>query len=173
MKKRILLVLVCMILTTCGCVSSAQEGAELLQQGQLEEAQAKFQESVNEGMELAESYRGLGLCYFEQEKYEEALTAFEQALNEGTEQTATLYNLSGICALKMGDASHALYYFEQGQQFEDASEELLQEMAFNVIVCYEELDEYGLAKEAVDEYLMRYPDDRTALKEQEFLSTQS
>lgn len=173
LKRRIGLLLLFAILTFTGCVSSVEEGSSLLEERKYAEAQKKFQASVDEGKELAEAYRGLGICYWEQENYEEALAAFEQALNEGAEPTATLYNLAGISALKMGDAGHALFYFEEGQAFEGASEELLQEMAFNVIVCYEELDEYELAKEKLDEYLLKYPDDEKAVKEQEFLSTQS
>lgn len=173
MKKKIGMMVMAMLLLMVGCASKTEEAATLLKEGKFAEAAAKYEESVDEGKELAESFRGLGICYFEQEKYEEALTAFEQALNEGTEETATLYNLCGISALNMGDAGSAVYYFEEGQRFADAGQELLKEMAFNVIVCYEELGEYELAKEAADTYLEQYPDDEKVLKEQEFLSTQS
>lgn len=173
LKKKIIIVLTLILVLAAGCTSNVEEGATLLNEEKFAEAAQKYQASIEEGKELAESFRGLGICYFKQEKYEEALQAFSQALNEGTEATATLYNLCGICELKIGDAGGAVFYFEEGQQFADASEELLQEMAFNVIVCYEELGEYELAKEAVDTYLEKYPDDEKALKEQEFLSTQS
>lgn len=173
MEKRIIIgLLAVMLLAFAGCKSNTEEGTALLNEGDFASATEKYQAAIEDGKELAESYRGLGICYFEQERYEEALAAFEQSLNEGTEATATLYNLCGVSALKIGNAQHALFYFEEGQTFE-ASEELLKEMAFNVIVCYEMLDEYELAKEAVDDYLSKYPDDEKALKEQEFLSTQS
>lgn len=173
MKKKIILLLTIVVLAFSGCKSAVEEAGEFLTEQRFEEAIEQYNASIEAGDELAESFRGLGICYFEQEQYEDALKALEQSLNEGAEVNAIIYNLCGICAMKTDDVSRAVYYFEEGQRFDDASEELRQEMAFNVIVCYEELDEYELAKEAAQKYIDNYPDDERAAKELEFLETQS
>ena len=61
----------------------------------------EFQDAVDKKKNLGEAYRGLGLCYWEQKKYEKAEKALEKALKNGTEETATLYNILGICDLEL------------------------------------------------------------------------
>lgn len=172
-KKRICLIIACMLLGMTGCASKVEEGSNLLEEQKYEEAQVKFQEAIDAEKDLAEAYRGLGFCYYEQENYEEALNAFELALNAGAEETAALYNLAGISAMQTGEYETAVFYFENGSELADAGEELKQEMAFNLVVSYEQLGELGLAKEKLEEYVRAYPDDETAQKELEFLNTQS
>ena len=65
-----------------------------------------------------------------------------------------------------------VYYFENGQELSGAGKELLKEMAYNLVVAYEKAGDYQSAKEKLDSYLKANPDDKKALKEQEFLNTQ-
>ncbi len=96
----------------------------------------------------------------------------EKALKNGTEETATLYNILGICDLELDKPEKAVYYFENGQELSGAGKELLKEMAYNLVVAYEKAGDYQSAKEKLDSYLKANPDDKKALKEQEFLNTQ-
>lgn len=174
MKKRLICtVMAVMLLCVTACRSNFEKGSALLEEQKIEEAKEAFSKSIEKEKDVADSYRGLGFCYYEEENYEEALKAFEQALNEGTKITAPLYNLAGICAMKTGAYEKAVFYFEDGQKQEGAGEELLQEMAFNLVVSYEQLGELGLAKEKLQDYVSRYPEDEKAAKELEFLNTQS
>lgn len=43
---------------------------------------------------------------------------------------------------------------------------------YNPVVAYEKAGDYQSAKEKLDSYLKANPDDKKALKEQEFLNTQ-
>ena len=43
-------------------------------------AQENFQKAVEDKKNVADSYRGLGIAYYEQEKYKDALAAFENAV---------------------------------------------------------------------------------------------
>ena len=160
------------MLTFSGCASSVSEGTKFLKEGNYKEAADKFQESIDKEKNLGEAYRGLGLCYWEEEDYENASQAFGKALENGAEETATIYNMLGICALKMEKPEKAVYYFENGQNFPDAGQELLKEMSFNLIAAYEQVGDFQKAKEKLDAYVELYPDDERALKEQEFLNTQ-
>ena len=82
--------------------------------------------------------------------------------------------LSDILAkyLELDKPEKAVYYFENGQELSGAGKELLKEMAYNLVVAYEKAGDYQSAKEKLDSYLKANPDDKKALKEQEFLNTQ-
>ena len=49
--------------------------------------------------------------------------------------------------------------------------ELIRELRFNEIVCYEKLSDWRTAKIKEDEYLTLYPDDEVMQKESLFLKT--
>jgi len=112
-----------------------------------------------------------GTKYLEEKDYKNA-EALEKALKNGTEETATLYNILGICDLELDKPEKAVYYFENGKELSGAGKELLKEMAYNLVVAYEKAGDYQSAKEKLDSYLKANPDDKKALKEQEFLNTQ-
>ena len=96
-----------------------------------------------------------------------------------------MYNLLGISAMKLEAYDSALEAFESGIEFpetetyQDAEGNeqtvdyaaVLQEMKFNRIVCLEKRLDWEKAKEAIETYINEYPDDETAQKEAEFLST--
>ena len=171
-KYSLVMLLLAVMLATSGCTSIVKEGTELLEEGNYTEAAEKFQESVDKGKDLGEAWRGLGICYWEEEDYEKAEKAFGNALQNGSEETATIFNMLGICALMTDKPEKAVYYFENGQEFPDAGQELLKEMSFNLIAAYEQVGDYQKAKEKLEVYLSLYPDDERALKEKEFLNTQ-
>lgn len=134
---------------------------------------------------IAEAYRGLGLVSFELEQYEEVQTYLQKAIELNGEATPILYNLLGISAMKLEAYDSALEAFESGIEFpetetyQDAEGNeqtvdyaaVLQEMKFNRIVCLEKRLDWEKAKEAIETYINEYPDDETAQKEAEFLST--
>lgn len=174
-KKRdfmVILILSCVIFTGCAN-NTVEQGSEFLEKMDYSQAQEKFQAAIGVGKNLPEAYRGLGLCYWEQEEYEQAKEAFGKALDNGADKTATLYNLLGVCELKLEHPEKAVYYFEEGQKLPDGEPELLQEMAFNLIVSYEKAGDYVTAREKLEVYVSAYPDDERAAKELEFLNTQA
>lgn len=173
MKKKIMSLLCVCLLIFSGCSSLAGQGAELLEAEKYEEAVEQFKASIDKGQNLPQSYEGLGIAYLELEEFENAVWAFEQAVGKGAKETAVLCNLAGVGSLRSEQYQKAINYFEKGLELEGASEELAKEMSFNLIVSYEKLGKYQKAKEKLDEYLSAYPDDEKALKEQEFLNTQS
>lgn len=173
MKKGIMIVAFCMLISFTGCGSLVDKGTDLLGEEKYEEAQAVFQEAIEKEKDLSEAYRGLGISYMEQGEYEKALWAFEKALGEGTKESAVLDNLMGICGLRSGQSQKAVNYFEKAEAYSDLEEELSREIIWNLVVSYEEQGEYQKAKEKLEQYLSEYPDDEKALKEQEFLKTQS
>lgn len=181
MKRTILCSLVFSVCLLTGCASSLKDGTEAMEEGQYAEAVTAFQKAAEEEKNTAEAYRGLGMAYYEQEDYQAARDAFEQALSAGGEKTPALYNLMGICGMQMEDHVYALEQFTQGIELSQNSgtsaeeaesfSEVLQEMRFNQIVCYERLGDWENAKAKMTEYLQVYPDDAKAKREAKFLQT--
>ena len=62
-------------------------------------------------------------------------------------------------------------YYEKALDHSDCSDDMKQEIQFNVIVCYEKLEDWDNAKVKLEDYVTAYPDDEKAAKEAEFLKT--
>ena len=162
-----------------GCGSLQKSGVDALEKGEYEEALADFQEMTESGGEdAAEGYRGLGMTYYEMEDYENALEAFRNAADNGAEQTIQMYNLMGICAMQTEDYASALEYIQSGLALTSTSDgadkadaDLVQEMKYNEIICYEQQADWENAKTKAAEYLSEYPDDEAVQKEAQFLET--
>ena len=78
-KRIIPLILACMMLAGCG-QNVYKKGVESLENKDYVAAQENFQKAVEDKKNVADSYRGLGIAYYEQEKYKDALAAFENAV---------------------------------------------------------------------------------------------
>lgn len=163
--------LLCLALTGCGS-KAIEEGTTYLEDGNYKKAVTKFKEAVDKGQDTGEAYRGIGMAKWELGEYEAALSAFQSALDNGAEKTAALYNFLGSCELKLDNPKEALNYYNLGQECDDASKELMQEMKYNEIVEYEELGKWENARTKLKEYVKDYPDDERGTKEAEFLETQ-
>ena len=74
-KRIIPLILACMMLAGCG-QNVYKKGVESLENKDYAAAQENFQKAVEDKKNVADSYRGLGIAYYEQEKYKDALAAF-------------------------------------------------------------------------------------------------
>lgn len=179
MKKRWIIILAAVAVAGVigGCSNPQKSGVSALEKGDYEEALADFEEMTQSG-DAAEGYRGLGMTYYEMEDYENALESFRQAAENGAKQTIQMYNLMGICAMQTEDYKSALDYIQSGLALmstsdgaDKADEDLVQEMKYNEIICYEKQADWENAKEKVTEYLEAYPDDETVQKEAEFLET--
>ena len=169
--KAVIAAVVLAALSLTGCSAPSEKGLEYLQEEEYDKAIEEFQKAVDKDDNPGDAYRGIGIAKWEQEDYEGALEAFKSALENGAEKTGTLYNFIGCCALRVGDASSALNYFNLGISQEDNSEELLQEMKFNVVSAYEQMEDWESAMSKLQAYLQEYPDDEKAQKEMTFLET--
>lgn len=189
-KKMMLAAVLCMTVPTVasGCANSAKAGTEALKAGDYKEAQAQFEKLTEDkdAKKAAEGYRGLAMTYYEQEEYGSALDAFKKAVDGGAVQTTQIYNLMGICAIQTEDYEAALEYIQAGLAMAETdtdgkeektsengkdSSEMLQEMRYNEVVCYEKIADWENAKQKASEYLIEYPEDTAMEREAEFLET--
>ena len=95
----------------------------------------------------------------------------KKALENDAEKTGTIYNMIGNCDLKLGKAKEALNYYNLGLAQEDSGKKMKKEMQYNIIVAYEQMEDWESAKVKLEEYLENYPNDKSAKKEAEFLKT--
>ncbi|MDD2981153.1 MAG: tetratricopeptide repeat protein [Hespellia sp.] len=182
MKKAVGVALA-MTLALTGCTNYVEDGTSQLETGSYTEAIATFEKAVEKEQGVAEAYRGIGLANYELEKYEEAKSALDSAIENGGEATPTLYNIMGICDMKMENYASALNNFNMGISLAEGTQEnesedskadyteVKQEMEFNMVVCYEKQFDWANAKAKMVDYISKYPDDAAAQKEAQFLET--
>jgi len=155
-------------------VTYVEAGIEELYAGNFTEAIALFETAISEQQEVDEAWRGIGLARFRLQDFAGASEALQAALDAEAEETPIIYNLLGISAMKRRDYSEAIRLFEQGILVDDGTETyatVVQEMRFNLIVCYERLLDWEMARVKAQEYIALYPDDEAARKAAEFLET--
>ena len=169
MKKIAGIIVILLMLT--GCSGNIKDGVAMLQEEKYEEAMKAFEKDIQKERNLDEAYRGLGISYFELENYEEAVRAFELALQNETKETSTLFSFLGASYLETGEYEKALDAYERALACKDISEELTQEVQFNLIAVYEHMANWDAAKKQMDKYRKAYPDDSRIEKEAEFLET--
>lgn len=194
MKKKLGLISlslsILLLFTGCEASDPVQTGTTLLKEKKYEEAITSFETAIEKEQNESEAFRGVGIAQYELGNYEDALTAFNQALEfEDAVKTPTIYNLMGICSMKLTDYQGAVNNFnagilvsenekknktgdaETGKEEDTDYTEVLKEMRYNLIVSYEKLEDWENAKQAVADYLENYPDDEVAQKEAAFLET--
>lgn len=170
------------------CANPQKDGTAALEEGNYEEALAQFQEAAesDDREKSAEGYRGLGIAYYESGEYAQALEAFQKAVELGAKETVQLYHLMSVCGMQTwtdqtedeSAYTSVLEYIQTGLALADSgsSEEapdadMIREMKYNEIICYEKLADWENAREKANEYLSEYPDDEAVRKEAEFLET--
>ncbi len=170
--KTSILMLAMLGLMLTGCVKSTyHQGMESLENKDYTAAVQQFEEAVKEEKNVADSYRGIGIAYFEQQNYEEAVNAFQSALAQDAKETGALYNMLGVSYMYLEQYEEAIQAYETGIGFDDCTSEMLQEMRFNIISAYEKLEDWEQARQKLTEYVQDYPDDEVAKKEADFLET--
>ena len=89
---------------------------------------------------------------------------------KGVKMEINEFHINNILTdMEKKEYQNALAAFQAGKQIEGNS--LMQTLCFNEIVAYEYLEDYQQAEVLMNAYLQNYPDDQTAIREQQFLST--
>lgn len=134
--------------------------------GDYQKAYLALEEAKDKGG--ADSYLYLGRAYEATGDYNYASSVYNNYLSKQG-PNAEIYNQLGLCEMSKKEYQKALDAFQAGKQIEGSS--LMQTLSFNEIVAYEYLEEYQKASVLLNAYLQNYPDDQTAIREQQFLST--
>lgn len=166
----LLLIISAVLLTGCGKYEY-KKGIKELENGNAEEAADHFEKAAEKEYNLGDSYRGTGIARWESGDYEGAAKAFKAALKNGAEKTGTIYGFLGACSMKLKEWENAIEYYEKGLKREDCTEEMAQEMKYNIIAAYEKLKDWETVKAKTAEYAAEYPEDEKMAKEAEFFET--
>lgn len=158
------------ILTGCS-LNPSEAGVEYLQNKDYDNAIASFEKAIEEDINVADAYRGIGMAKWEQQDYAGSLAAFNSALNAGAKEDGTLYNLMGCSALNLQNYTDAITYFEKALEDTEISDDLIKEASYNLILAYEGNGDVDTVKSKLSEYVEKYPDDEAAKKANEFWST--
>lgn len=134
--------------------------------GEYQQAALALEEARQKGG--AESYLYLGRSYEAIGEYNYAANVYSSYIAKDS-QNAEVYNQLGLCEMARLDYQKALDAFQSAMKIENNG--MMQTLLFNEIMAYEYLGEYQKAAVLMESYLKNYPDDETALREQQFLST--
>ena len=169
--KKLLLVMIVLSLLLTGCVGNIKDGVKLLEAGKYEEAKEVFQEDIEKKKNLDEAYHGMGIACFELGEYEKAGEAFELALENKAKETAEICSFLGACYIEAEEYKKALDIYEKALADEKLTDELEQEIQYNLIAVYEHMGNWDAAKKQMEKYTKAYPDDERVEKEADFLET--
>jgi hypothetical protein len=87
----------------------AREAAQLMNTGQVEDARARFLQSVEVDPGYSEGYVGVGVTYYLRDRYEEALEYYKKGLEANPSNRDAYYNMACVYALS-DDKDQALRY---------------------------------------------------------------
>ena len=169
--RKIWIVLLVTVFMLTGCAGNVKDGVKMLEEKKYQEAKELFETDINNGKNLAEAYRGKGIACFELKEYEAAMNAFQNAIENGAKETPELCGFLGACYIETQAYDKALDIYTKALADKDLSEELKQEMQFNLISVYEHMGKWDAAKKQMAQYIKAYPDDTRVDKEAEFLET--
>jgi len=100
MKKSVFVVLLLLVLSlvtiTFGCLDDPDKhynnGIELQEQGQLQEAIEEYDEVIRIDPERADAYHNRGTAYYRLEQYEQAIADYDEVIRLDPERTDAYYN---------------------------------------------------------------------------------
>lgn len=147
-------------------MSAYDKGRIYYYMGEYQQAYMALEEAKEKGG--AEAYLYLGKAYEATQDYNYASNVYNSYLSKDP-TNAEMYNQLGLCEISKGEYQNALTAFQNGKAIENNG--MMQTLSYNEIVAYEHLGEYQTARELLEAYLQSYPDDATAKRELDFLST--
>ena len=190
MKKIKHWILLFLLLTNIGLFSGCRQaeicvvqmGMEEMLTGNFAEALLLFEEAIEMQQYEELAWRGIGLIRFRMSEFEEAAFALQTALDLGGEETPIIYHMIGSVAMRRQDYETAINSFTRGvfvgeqRSMQGVAEEMeaaivMQEMRFNLVVLYQELREWEIAREYAIKYLVHHPDCELMRREMEFLES--
>ncbi|HHT97559.1 MAG TPA: tetratricopeptide repeat protein [Clostridiales bacterium] len=136
-------------------------------QKEYDRALTEFELLANDS--FIESYFYIGEIHSENKDIDLAINYYEKYIenNNNLNQNNYVFNKLGNLYMKKQDYKKALNIYEKGIDLYDKS--FIQVFKRNEIVVYEKLGKYEQAYEKTKEYLKEYPNDDSAIREEEFL----
>lgn len=134
--------------------------------GDYEKAKEYLETAYSDGEGDAAYY--LAMTYEKLQNYAEADRLYQEYLGKHPND-AHIYNQYGAYLINRGNYDGALAYIETGIEYDNPK--VMQELYFNRAVCYEYKHNYAKAFEYFSEYVKKYPNDKAAQREYEFLKT--
>lgn len=166
---------------TCACVgiflavfvfkTPIERGTKELESGKYQEAIEEFSKGLKDIDYIAESYKGIGIAYYELGQYKDAAENLENAVQRGQTILGTTYYLLAVSYMKIGDYSNALKNVTTALTKSGNSPELIQELKYHEVLCMEYTSDWEGAKAKATSYLQSYPNDEAMKAEYDFLAS--
>ncbi len=134
-------------------------------QGNYTSAEIEMTNAVDDGYVEANYFLGEIALY--NKKYEDAIAYYEEYRRQSIAESPTVCNQEVVCYLALFDYENAQRMLNIGLSFEGSTAH--QQLMRNQVAIYEEQGELQKAYEALQEYIVMYPDDVEATQEYRFL----
>lgn len=150
-----------------GKMTDSERGRMYYYMGEYTQAAALLESARNSDSTVVSSLF-LGRTYEAMGEYNYAANVYESYIgSKGA--SSELYDQLGLCRLKMGEYEAALEAFRAGLEADDGS--FAKSLEYNMAVAYEYISDFETARDMLNEYISKYPDDEDAARELEFLAT--
>ncbi len=150
-----------------GKMTDSERGRMYYYMGEYTQAAALLESARNSDSTVVSSLF-LGRTYEAMGEYNYAANVYESYIGSRG-ANSELYDQLGLCRLRMGEYEAALEAFRAGLEADDGS--FSKSLEYNMAVAYEYISDFETAKELLNEYISKYPDDEDAARELEFLAT--
>ena len=134
-------------------------------QGNYESAEIEMENAVANGFTEANYF--LGEIALSRGEYETALTYYEAYRDTHVQESPTVCNQEAVCYLALYEYDKAEEQINLGLAYEGSP--AYQKLLRNRVALYEGRTEYRKAYEALQDYIVRFPDDTDATDEYRFL----
>ena len=143
-----------------------QKGRIYTIQGDYESAIDNLQKAIDGKLVKANYY--MGEAYSKQGDGDNASKYYQAYLDSGEADAYDLFNM-GQSQMEQGNYATAITYFDAALDLDEVPNK--QELMKNEIIAYEYSGDFASAKECMEDYIEKYPDDSDAEREYQFLET--
>lgn len=155
------------IASDSGKMTDSEKGRMYYYLGEYTQAAALLESARNADSSVTSSLF-LGRTYEAMGEYNYAANVYESYIgSKGA--NSELYDQLGLCRLKMGEYEAALEAFKAGIEADDGT--FAKSLEYNMAVAYEYTADFETARELLQAYIAKYPDDADAARELTFLAT--
>lgn len=145
-----------------------QLGRAYYYKGDYTAASSNLDKSLDKGCKDALYY--LGMVLMAENDYTSAAGKFQEYIDSGSKSNVTqAYNQAAGCYIELEDFASAESYIDKG--LASGTSGVYRILGKNQVVLYERMKKYKKARNAAEEYLQRFPEDKEMQKELLFINT--
>ncbi len=130
-------------------------------------ALTELEKSYSDG--FSEAYYYIGEIYRNNKDYPKAIFYYEKYIQSDNISLPNVYNQIAVCLIKTEEYKKAIKYLNSGMAYQNPFPSKI--LMKNEIIAYEGLGDFKASNKKLKKYLKKYPNDKEAIREAEFVGT--